>query len=96
MSNELISDVIDMLVEITDGQRDYSRVVLSSSLLELGIDSFEFVKLVVIIEAKYDIEFDDEDLNFKRFSTMHNLITFIDEKRKKVESDEKESMEERV
>ncbi len=47
------------------------------NLLELGIDSMTFIRLVVEIEDEFDIEIEDEEIileNFESFSSIVQLV----------------------
>lgn len=46
----------------------------------LGIDSLEFMKIMILFEQKYDFEFDDQDIIDIRNGTIDNLICILKEK----------------
>ncbi len=50
---------------------------VNDKLQELGINSLSFIKIVVSIESAFSVEFDDEYLNFEKFNTVNDLITYI-------------------
>lgn len=49
------------------------------SLVELGINSLLFIKLLVNIEVEVDIEFEEEFLNPNFTSNLEQLVNYIDE-----------------
>lgn len=51
-----------------------------SKFSEISITSIEFIKIVVEIEVKYNIEFEDEYLVMQRFDTIDDLIKYVNEK----------------
>jgi acyl carrier protein len=51
-----------------------------TNLEEYGLDSFIYLRLVVAIENEFQIEFDDEALDFRNFSTIKSLASYIAEK----------------
>ncbi|MBD3922223.1 acyl carrier protein [Paenibacillus sp. PR3] len=52
----------------------------NANLLELGIDSAGFIKLIVSMESKFNIAIPDEDLLFEKFSTAGLIIHYLTEK----------------
>ncbi|WP_342571824.1 phosphopantetheine-binding protein [Paenibacillus sp. FSL R5-0749] len=49
-------------------------------LLDQGIDSVGFVKLIVLMESKFNISIPDEDLLFEKFSTTELILNYLTEK----------------
>lgn len=43
----------------------------------IGLNSISFIKLVVLIENEFGIEFDDEDLDVKKFTGFNDVISYI-------------------
>ncbi|MEK4009468.1 acyl carrier protein [Paenibacillus sp. FSL H3-0333] len=46
-------------------------------LLDLGIDSAGFIKLIVSMESKFNISIPDEDLLFEKFSTAGLILNYL-------------------
>ncbi|MEK4853303.1 acyl carrier protein [Paenibacillus sp. FSL H7-0756] len=46
-------------------------------LLDLGIDSAGFIKLIVSMESKFNISVPDEDLLFEKFSTAGLILNYL-------------------
>lgn len=46
-------------------------------LLDLGIDSAGFIKLIVSMESKFNISIPDEDLLFEKFSTTGLILNYL-------------------
>lgn len=53
------------------------EILENSKLADLGINSMSFIKLVVGLEDKFDIEFDDDDLDVTRFKTVGDVAGYI-------------------
>jgi len=51
-----------------------------NELKKYGIDSITFIKIIVCIENEFKIEFDDENLDSNRLSTLNNLIEYVEGK----------------
>lgn len=59
------------------------EVTEDSNINDIGIDSIGFIAMVVEIEERFGFEFDDEMLNNKYFQTVSELISYIEQKKKK-------------
>lgn len=53
------------------------------NLIDLGINSLIFVKIVVNLESFFGFEFDDNDLNYERFQNVEAICIYIKERAKK-------------
>lgn len=70
---EKIMEVTKRILEV-----DEIEVLKSDSLAELGLNSITFVKIVVEIEKELDIEFDDDYLDFEKYSTVNEFCRYVD------------------
>lgn len=52
----------------------------NTNLLDQGIDSAGFIKLIVSMESKFNVAIPDEDLLFEKFSTTGLIIHYLSEK----------------
>ena len=43
----------------------------------IGINSIDFVKIVVDLEEYFEFEFDDEDLDYKKFEYITDICNYI-------------------
>lgn len=57
------------------------KIGIDDELVNVGLDSFIFIKLVVTMEKEFGFEFDDDALEVSRFPTMKDLIEYINENR---------------
>lgn len=64
---EVLEDISIMVDQIED----------DSVLVECGLNSLYFVKLVVRLEEKLHIEFDDDYLDIKKFKTFYDLVDYV-------------------
>ena len=54
-------------------------ITAQSSLFDdLSFDSIKMIELLTKLEQEFEIELDDEDLDFQVFATINTLTTFID------------------
>lgn len=55
-------------------------IKVDQPLSELDLDSINFVKLVIALEAEFDFEFDDDKLLVSEFPTVRSLVEYVEEK----------------
>ena len=54
-------------------------ITAQSSLFDdLSFDSIKMIELLTKLEQEFEIELDDEDLDFQVFATINTLTTFVD------------------
>lgn len=53
-------------------------VVEFTNEMELGMDSIDFVRVVIALEDGMEVEFDEFDLNLESFKTCNDFIKYID------------------
>lgn len=54
---------------------DYLRN--NDNITGLGINSISFIKLVVYLENEFNIEFDDDALDFSKFTSLNELCKYV-------------------
>lgn len=67
----IIENNIDLIVPIDD-------IGTEDDLSVLGINSVSFIKLVVEIEQEFDIEFEDDSLDFNNLKTIKDINDYIE------------------
>lgn len=60
----------DLSFERTDANFDS---IMRTNIKDLGINSIQFIKLIVALESAFDIEFESLDLDIDNFLTLENL-----------------------
>ncbi|WP_054742428.1 phosphopantetheine-binding protein [Cellulosilyticum ruminicola] len=53
--------------------------LLISDLRTLNINSLNFIKIIVDIEEEFDVEFEDDKINYEMFGNITDLIGMIEE-----------------
>ena len=56
------------------------NITRETSLKSLGIHSFNYIQIVVELEEKFNIEFEEDYLNLNVFSSVEEIIAFIKNK----------------
>jgi amino acid adenylation domain-containing protein len=76
-SNQLESEIMKIVQDCLD-----IPILVNSLELELeklGVDSMIFIKIVTTLEAKFDFDFRDDDLDMKKFPTVQSLVLYVAE-----------------
>ncbi len=68
---DIISDIM--------GDEKNGDLLLETNLLEYGVNSLLFIRIVVNIENQLDLEFDIAYLNLEKYVTLNDLIDYIAE-----------------
>lgn len=55
-------------------------IPLNDELFQYGIDSLNIMKVILGIEEKYDVVYDDEELNIENFMTISAICHTVEEK----------------
>lgn len=58
----------------------------SDSLRDLGLTSLKFVELIISIEDEFQIEIPDEDIDRRRFSSVDNIIKYVEGRSKQAQT----------
>lgn len=73
---------IDKIIEIIDNNikdcEKKKKIREKGELKNINIDSIIFIKIIVEIENEYNIEFEDEFLNYNQFDTLLNLSQYVE------------------
>lgn len=69
-----IREIIKMHVQLT---RDIDSLTSNDSLIDVGLDSLSCIKVLVIIEEQFGIEFLDEDLTLENFRNLDSICKCI-------------------
>ena len=80
MDSKAAKWLIEWFETNSDVKRDELLENWDSYYLEMGyIDSFEFISLVSDIEEQFNIQFDNDQFEDRRFSTLSGLAGIIEE-----------------
>lgn len=47
------------------------------SFTDMGINSISFIKAIVLIEQEFDIEFEDDKLDFNYYNNINQLVSYV-------------------
>lgn len=69
--------VISIIKEILEFNKE---IDLDESLGKIGLDSLNSVSLIVMLEDRFDIMFNDSELVFENFLTVNKIIETVQNK----------------
>ncbi len=75
---EIKNKIINILCEHLDNVTEEEIEENEDNLLRLGINSILFLKLVIEIEKEFNIEFDDEMLDYTQFNSLVILCAYVE------------------
>jgi acyl carrier protein len=72
----------DIIAGELDANIDRKEIDDTSSLYDdgLGLDSIAIINLIVLIEKRFDINFEESEISSRMFGSLQTLATFIHEK----------------
>lgn len=68
---EQVRKIIAQSLEVNE------TVLAEKELIYIGLNSLTFIKIIVGLEENFEIEFDDNDLNYELFSTVDDIIKYV-------------------
>lgn len=71
---EQVKKIIAQSLEVNE------TVLDEKELLYIGLNSLTFITIIVGLEEYFEIEFDDNDLNYELFSTVEDIIKYVRDK----------------
>lgn len=70
-----VREILQTHAEISVARDDIGS---DDNLIEFGINSVTFIKLIVALEIEFDSEFDDSLLDINQFPTIKSLVTYLE------------------
>ncbi|MCP1132763.1 acyl carrier protein [Paenibacillus polysaccharolyticus] len=89
MTNEIEKQFIDMLHKELPGIE--IEISMETNLIQAGVNSISFIKLVILIENEFNISFDEERLDISYFPTIKDIVGYIESELNKNNSLEKKN-----
>lgn len=68
----LVKDIVVKTLEISN-----ETLSIDDLLIEKGLDSMKSIHLIVQLEEKFDIVFEDEEILFENFATINTIMNNI-------------------
>lgn len=74
-------DIENKIVDIFKKNYPYIDESLKKNKLnELGINSLIFIRIIVDLEEEFGFEFNDEDLDFEKFTYFSDICNYVNTK----------------
>ena len=71
-------EIIQKVTEIIQKESELEVVIkINDDLANLGINSLNFIRMIVRLEEAFNIEFPDEALEYDKFNTILEIATYI-------------------
>ncbi|MBN2531401.1 MAG: hypothetical protein JXB88_00845 [Spirochaetales bacterium] len=80
MITDIEKTVKDIIKKSIDVKIPIDEIGTEDDLLNVGLTSRNFLKLVVGIETEWGFEFDDEFLNFNKLRTLKDISAYIEKR----------------
>ena len=71
------NEIKSILKQLQLDEKTVDELDCESNLFEMGLDSIMVIKLIVLLEEKYNIEFNDTDLSFSNYSTLTGIQNIL-------------------
>ncbi|WP_068774893.1 acyl carrier protein [Paenibacillus sp. FJAT-26967] len=75
--DELKERIINLLKENLGNAEELDQLGPDDDLSVLGVNSMTFIKLVIATEMEFGVTWKDEDLDFRNFMTVNNIMNYI-------------------
>ena len=72
-------NIYEEFVEILKGKASVKEIESTSDLRSLGIDSLDLVEIIMDVEDKFGIQFENDELN--KFVTVDDVVKAIEAKK---------------
>lgn len=69
----IISKIACIIIEQLDVNIKIEDVNADSKLIDLGVNSYNYIKVICVLEDEFDINFDDENLDVANYKTVRTL-----------------------
>jgi acyl carrier protein len=54
------------------------NITAKSNIKDISLDSLSFIQMIVNLETEFGIEFDDESLNIRDYTSVQDIITTVE------------------
>lgn len=72
------TDLVDAVMEVINNELKQTKVDLETPLATYSIDSFLFIKIVVSLEERFQIEIPDEYLSFDKLDSVKSITQVLE------------------
>ncbi len=72
--------IIEIIKTILEDESVDNVLLTDDNLVQLNINSIDFIRLVVELERRFDIEFEDEALDYTKFTSLTLLCDYVEKR----------------
>ena len=76
---EIKEKIIDILSVHSDKENVNQYLHENDDLNQLGMNSISFIKMVIDLESEFNFEFEDEALNYSKFTSLNLFCGYVEE-----------------
>lgn len=78
----MIEKLKELIGQVTEEAHGSIDLTLDANLIsDVGLDSLQFINLILALEEEFNLGFDFDDLDFDEISVVGKLIAYIEENR---------------
>jgi acyl carrier protein len=74
---EVFLKLVGKINEQKKEQEAGKEIEFSSNIQEIGLNSIDFIKILIFIEDEFEIEFDDNDLIMEKYEVMADIVDLV-------------------
>jgi acyl carrier protein len=71
------NNVVEKLLKIVEGLFNTTDIDMERDFNEFGLNSLDYIKLIVAIEDEFEIEFDDDALTMREINKFKDFVNLI-------------------
>ena len=79
ISMEIREKIIKILSAYSEKENVYQYLHENDDLTQLGMNSITFIKMIVVLECEFDFEFEDDALDYNKFTSLNLLCDYVEE-----------------
>lgn len=69
-----------ILIETLGEELSVEQISMTERFEDIGVNSLNFMKVIVYIESEFEFEFEDDALNVKNYENAMSLVNYINER----------------
>lgn len=74
---EIRNVILKIVISIMDKKMNKSELNYEENLFDLGMDSIEYVNLIIKLEMYYNIEFNNEIMNMTEYNSISKISEYV-------------------
>lgn len=75
---EIKEKIIEIISNLSDLEDASQYLQDNDDLSKIGMNSILFIKTIVALETEFDFEFEEEALDYKKFTSLDSLCSYVE------------------